>query len=332
MKKSNLKSSRGYVIGVDGGGAKTVAALADLEGKILKLVKTGSSHPRNIGFKKAIENLAQTIEKTLPSKRNKRILSTFLGLPAMEEEFKFKKGKIKRELLKHKEISQIFKGKVILDSDQLAGFRAGTNKKDGLVLIAGSGCAVHGWREKREAKIDGWGYLTEQGSAFWVGQRGLREVFNDLDGRGVRTLITKLVFQKLKVRNKENLVEKIYSKKPMEIISPLSILVDKAAKKGDLLAKKILIEAGKELALSANTVIKKLTPPFAKQRAGFPVVLIGGMFKSKIFLNTVKKEVKKLAPKVKFIQPKDEPAIGAVKLALEKLDSLSPSNKYHGII
>ena len=309
MKKENQK----FVIGIDGGGTKTIAALSNLEGKILKLVKTGSSHPRNLGFKSAIKNLAQTIEKILP--KNKRILSTFLGLPTTEEEFKFKKEKIKRELLKYKKISPIFKRKLTIESDQLVGFRSGTNEKEGVVLIAGSGCVAHGWRCGKEAKACGWGYLSEMGSAFFIGQKALQNLFKDLDGRGPKTLITKFVFQKLKVKTKENLIEKIYFENPAKIIPSFAILVDRASKKGDIIAKRILVEAGEELALSANTVIRKLN----FQKIKFPLVLIGSLFNSRIILNTAKKEVKKIAPQSVFIRPKAEPVIGAVKLAIEEL-------------
>lgn len=302
-----------YVIGVDGGGSKTTAVLANLEGRILKRYQGGSSHPRNLGVKKALENVALAIEKILPKKG--KIVSTFLGLPAMEEEFKNRKNFIKKELLKHKEIFPIFKGKIVINSDQLAGFRSGTNKKDGIVLIAGSGCVAHGWKGKNEVKVDGWGYLSEMGSSFWIGQKALQAIWKELDGRGPKTLITKLVFRKLKIKNKENLINKIYFKNHFKVISSFSSLVDLATKKGDKIAEKILIEGGKELGLSANIVIKRLNLKNKK----FPLVLIGSVFKSKFVLDTVKKEIKKFAPKTEFIRPKVEPVIGAVKLAIEQL-------------
>jgi len=290
-----------------------------LEGKIIKLAKTGSSSPRNLGIKKAIDNLVLAIKRVLPRNKNIKILTTFLGLPTLEEEFKFKKHLIKKELLKHKEISPIFNGKVIIGSDQLAGFKSGTDRKDGICLIAGSGQVVHGWFNKNETKVSGWGYLTERGSAFWVGRKGLEAIWQELDGSGPKTLITKLVFKKLKIKNQEDLLKKVYSKKQFETLCSFSILVDKAARKGDRIARKILVNAGKELAKMTISVIKKLTPPLARERVRFPLVLIGGMFKSKIILETVKKEVKRIAPKVKFILPKQEPVIGAVKLAIEEI-------------
>ena len=69
------------------------------------------------------------------------------------------------------------------------------------------------------------------------------------------------------------------------------------------------------LTLAVKTVIKKLN--FQKEK--FPLILVGSMFKSKIVLDTVKKEVRKIAPKTEFIRPKKEPAIGAIKLAIEQI-------------
>lgn len=319
-----MENNQKYIIGVDGGGTKTVVVLADLNGRILAKSKTSSSHLRNIGVKKAMANLARAIKEVL--RKNKNISLTFLGLPATEEEFKDKKDIIKRELLKYKEISPIFKGKLIIGSDQLVGFRTGTDKKYGVLLNAGSGSVAHGWRGEKEAKVGGWGYFSEMGSAFWVGQEGLRKICKDLDDREQKTLITKLALRKLKVKSKENFINKIYSGDSQEIIRSFSILVDKAGKKGDKVARNILTEAGKELALSANTVIKKLN--FRKKR--FPLVLIGSMFKSKIILDIVKKEIKKVAPKVEFIRPKVEPVMGAVKLATEEIQQevlkINPKN------
>ena len=306
-----MKKEKHYVIGADGGGSKTIVALANLKGKILKMAKTGSASPRNVGFKEAIKNISQAIERILP--KEGKILVSFLGLPCMEEEFKSKKEKIKKELLKNKKISLIFEGKVIIDSDQLSGFRSGTNKKEGIVLIAGSGSVAHGWSKNKEVKISGWGYLTEEGSAYWVGQKAILAIFRDLDELDSKTLITKLAFQKFKIKKREDLIKKIYSENQREIILSFSILSDLAAKKGDKIARKILKEGGEKIAEIVKLAIKKLN----FQKKEFPLVLIGGMFKSEILLNTLKKEIKKFAPKAKIIFPKKEPVEGAVKLAIE---------------
>ncbi len=314
MKKNNKR----YVIGVDGGGADTIAVLADLKGKILAESKTGPSHFIKVGLKESILNLAEAIERVLKKNKKGKIISAFIGLTAIEENKEMAK-KIKKMLSSKPKISQIFKGKVIIGSDQIVAFRSGTDKKEGVVLISGAGSAAHGWRGNKEAKTSGWGYLNDEGSGFWTGQEGYRAVYKDLDGRGPKTLITKLVSQKLKFKNIEDLKKRIYTPDLIKTILSFSILVDQASKRNDRVAKNILIEAGNELVLSTNTVIKKLN----LQKKKFPLILVGKMFKSKIVLNGVKKEIKKLAPRAEFILPKEEPVIGAVKLALEQISNVN---------
>lgn len=315
MKKRHQKSSstKGYVIGVDGGGTETIAALANPKGKILKTGKSGSSSPRNVGIERATKNVAEAIRKTLKGKRKIKITSTFIGLPAVAEEFKSKKEKIKKEL--SKKIPKIFKRRVEIDSDQKVAFRAGTKEKDGVLIIAGTGSVSHGWKGKKEVHSSGWGWLADEGSAFFVGQKTLQAILKDLDARGPKTLLTKLAFQEFKMKEGEGLTNLVYSKNPTKIIPLLSIICDKASKEKDKVAKGIMIEAGRELVLTATPVIKKLN--FKKSK--FPLVLAGGMFKSEILLNEVKGGIKKIAPRVKFILLRQKPIAGAVRLAIENM-------------
>jgi N-acetylglucosamine kinase-like BadF-type ATPase len=290
--------------------------MADLRGKILAFGKSGPSAPRNVGIETTAKNIAAAIERVLTKAgKDKKILSTYIGLAGVEEEFKFRKAEIKRELLKQKEISKIFKGKVIIGSDQIAAFRAGADKKDGIMLIAGTGASCHGWRGKKEAKVSGWGYLTDEGSALSVGRKVFQAIFREIDGRGPKTILTNLVFRKLKLKTKEELLSKVYSENWAEIIPSFSVYCDIASKRGDAVSKKIMEEAAEELALSVKTAIKKLN----FQKAEFPLVMVGGMFKSKIVSDVVRKEAQKSASKTQFILVKKEPVIGAVKLAIESL-------------
>ena len=305
------KTSKEYIIGVDGGGTKTKAAIADKKGKILKTAEAGPSSPRNVGIEIAVESIVKALKKVL---REGEILSTFVGLAAVEEEPSFK-TRIRKELSARKEISAIFKGKLRIGSDQIAAFRSGTDKKDGLVLIAGTGCVVHGWNKEKEAHISGWGWLADEGSAFWVGQRAFRAVFKQLDGRGPKTKITEIALKEMDIKKEEDLVKKAYSKNIMEIIPMFSIYCDRACNKKDRIAVSIMKEAAGELVLATNTAIGKLN--FQKKK--FPLVLAGSMFNSKTVSKILKKEVKKFAPGIDFIKPRRDPVSGAVRLAIETL-------------
>jgi len=301
-----------YVIGVDGGGTKTIAALADLEGKILKQVRSGPSNLRSLGIERASDNIASAINEVRKNINKESILLVTIGLAAIEEAFKKEREKIKKAVSQKTEISS---SKIKILSDQLVAFKSGTDKKDGVVLISGTGAVCHGWFYRREAKVSGWGWLDDEGSGFWAGQRGFQTIFKELDGRGEKTLIRDLVFKQFEVKNKEELMAKIYRKDFVRNVSSISVSIDKAARKGDKIAKEIFREAAKELANSAKQVIKKLNI----EKESFPLVFVGKMFESNIILEGVKKEIKKVAPDAEFIRPKKEAVIGAVQLALEKI-------------
>ena len=289
-----------------------MAVLADLNGRILAKAKTGPSSPRNIGVAIAAKNIVQTIKKLL---KNNEIAAAIIGLASIQEQPKYK-NQIKKEILKDKQIAKELKGKLRIVSDQLIAFRSGTDEKDGVLLISGTGCVAHGWRGEKEAHASGWGWLNDEGSAFWLGQQALQAILKDLDGRGPKTKITQIALQRLKAKDKEDLMDKIYAD-PM-IIAPLfSVFCDLASQRKDSLAKELMAQAGQELSLSAKTIIKSLN----LQKTKFPLVLIGSMFKSDIVLKTVKNQVRSFAKKTEFVLPKREPVMGAVKIALEKFET-----------
>jgi len=295
------------VIGVDGGGTKTLAALADLKGKIIRLGEAGPSSPRNIGVKAAGENIAKAISLALG--KNEAV-STFIGLAAIREQPEYKK-ELKKEILKEKGISSRLKGKIEISSDQLVAFRSGTDEKEGMVLISGTGSAAYGWHKGKEAKVSGWGWLDDEGSAFWVGQKAFQAVLKDLDGRGPKTEMTKALLRAVEAKNAEDFIAEIYANNPLTAIPLFSVFCDFSSRGNDKVAKKIMEEAGKELALSAKTLIKKLG--FTRKK--FPLIIVGSMFKSEIVLAIVKKEVRALAKEVEFIRP-EKPVVGAIKLAI----------------
>lgn len=338
MIKNNQKPARfvlqsktgGYVIGIDGGGTKTVAALSNLEGKILLKKEIGPSNPNKVGIKKALFNLTLSINKVLKglskdynppttsSHRLRRwapnIKFVYIGLAGGLERDKEKKKEIEKEILKS---FPEFLKKLKVEGDQKAAFYSGTNQKEGVVLISGTGSIAMGWKGKKEEISGGWDWLLgDQGSGFWIGKRALEIICKELDRRGPKTQhLRKLIFQKWKIKKDSDLIRKVYQKDFVEIVADLANLVEKAEKKKDKIARDLLIEAGKELALAANLVIKKLN----FQKIKFPVVLVGSVFKSKVVLDTVKKEIKKFAPKAQFIRLKVEPVVGAIKLAIEQV-------------
>ena len=303
-----------FVIGIDGGGTKTVGVLANLEGKILREIKTGSTNPNKIGFKRAIFNLKDLISKI---SKGKKIKIAYLGLAGGLERDKEKREKIRKEL------QRFFNFPIFVDGDQKIAFRAGTDEKDGIVVIAGTGAIAMGWRGKREAISGGWDWLIgDQGSGFWVGKKVLEEIGKSLDGRRRDFKLKKFILKKLKIKREEQIYKKFYHQDFVERVASLSKLVDQLSKKGDKFSQTILIEAAKEVSKMAISVIRKLN--FRDEE--FPVVFVGGMFKSEIFKQKVEREIKKFFKRAKIVFLRKKPVVGAAKLAI------SPFTKTKGFV
>ncbi len=292
------------VMGIDGGGTKTDIVLADLKGTIIKKVKAGPASLRNTGIEKSCKNILKGIDKL--SEVDGEIVSTFVGFPALQEEYSNRKEYIEDYL--DKEIS----GDVKIGSDQLVAFKSGTESDKGIVVIAGTGGVVRGFNGEKSEKVSGWGYLADEGSAFWVGLKAYRKITKQLDGRGEKTLITEIVFKEWDLEDGNELNKRIY-KNPIESLPELSIMVDYAQRGGDKIATRILEEAANEIFEGVELVAKKLN------LYQFPLILVGGMFKSGFLEGELSKKIKD-KDKINIIRPENDPVFGAVKLAISNYE------------
>lgn len=292
-----------FIAGIDGGGTKTECLVFDIKGNLVGRALTGPSSLRNQGLEICAKNVAKSLKEAIGKKKG--MISIFVGLAAVTEEYTGKTDLIKKELLKDK---RVLRDNVIIGSDQEAAFWSGTDEPDGIVVIAGTGSVVRGWNNEKSFKVGGWGYFADEGSAFWVGSQAYQAIAKELDARGKKTIITKLSG----FNNMKDLNMAVY-KDPMKAIPSLSVAVNTAAEKGDRIALGILEEGTEELSLGVATVVKKLD--FKKD---FPLVIVGGMFQSKIFETLFREKVKRSIPFARFIIPTESPAFGALKLAMKK--------------
>ena len=306
-----------YLIGVDGGGTKTESMVADLDGNIIATGEGGSANFRDLGIKEAVKNITEAVEKSLLEIKNKEISSIFIGAPAFAEEYKEREEEIRKEFLRNIKSFSINEERVFIGSDQEVAFRAGTDKSDGVVVIAGTGSVSRGWNSGKEFKTDGWGYLTDSSGAYQIGQKVYQRVIQSLDKREKETLLTEMVLEFFKAKTIIDLNKIIYQNNLIKNLAPLSLCANDAAKKGDVVAKNILDDASKELAIATKNTIEKLE--FKKD---FPLVLVGGLFRSDIFLNNFQREILENVPRVEIILLEKKSSKGAVKLAKEEYKKL----------
>ena len=306
-----------YLIGIDGGGTKTETVVGDLEGNIKATAITGSANLRNVGMEEAIANIEKGVRDSLSCIEPKEVAFIFAGIPCFTEEYGEREDEIKKALFIRLKDLLTEERRMMIGSDQEAAFCSGTDEEDGMVAIAGTGSVVRGWHKEKDVKIGGWGWFADESGAFQIGQAVYQETVKALDGRIKKTLLTDLVLQKMKVSNIKDLNKIIYGENPIKALSPLSILANEGAERGDEVARSIIIEAVEELVISARCTIEKL-----KFEKDFPFVLVGGMFKSHIFLKTFKEKILSFSPFARIILPEDKPAWGAMKLAIKNYEKI----------
>jgi len=315
-----LKSKNRFYLGVDAGGTKTVGVVADGRREIKGQGYGGRANYHNVGlieterslFQAIISAIIQAKEKT--GQESLKIEAACLGIAGLDTE---KDKRILSEMVNQGRLKKIIGKKVSLVNDGLVGLRSGVEENYGLSLVAGTGANCYGINKNGEEAFAGdWGYLLgDQGGGYDMGLKILRAVMAAFDGRGEKTVLTDLVLSHSKLSAVPDLVDWVYKEKGrFERIVSLPSLIDKAVVKGDTLAKKLIREQARELALAVWAVVKRLR----MEKEKFPLVFIGSLFNPKeTLLRKTEREILRVAPKAYFVLPDRQPAEGAVRLALE---------------
>lgn len=262
-----------YILGVDGGGTKTLALLGDLDGKVLARGVSGPSNYNAVGFDaacSALENAIRMAQKDYPGE----ISAMCLGLAGA--------GRTEDiELFKNWAIDKFPKTAVRVVSDAEILLGADAPSGPALALICGTGSIVYGRTITGELiRAGGWGYLFgDEGSGYAIGIAALREVMQAHDGRGPETLLSGLVLERYGLHTPPELVHIIYSaESPRSAVATLSDLVEQAAGQGDSVAIAILEESSRELARAIAAVYPKLGT------SSVPLVITGGTILHGVYL------------------------------------------------
>lgn len=310
-----------YILGVDGGGTKTTALIADIKGNHIIESESGSSNYKSIGVKSAKENINNVVISAIENLglRNKHKLifkSTCFGLAGNDSN---EDTKIYKEIIFNDVIEKYLdRNKIIICNDTRIGLAAGSDSKNGVMIICGTGSNCYGINEQgREAKVNGWDYiLGDEGSGYEIGIKALRALMRAYDGRGESTLLSKTILENLNIKDVSELIKWAYSYYfSKDRIAAITKTVCKTAEMGDKISKKILKEEADEAIISVKTVVDKL----GLADKEFDLVFVGNVFKcEKYFKSVLMRKLKSKFTKINFKPLTKKPVEGAIKLALRK--------------
>ncbi|MDM9381955.1 BadF/BadG/BcrA/BcrD ATPase family protein [Chlorogloeopsis sp. ULAP01] len=316
-----------YVLGIDGGGSKTVCILMDGSRKVLGRGEAGASNYQSIGIEAAFLSIRCAVNTAviegLKLTDNIKIEAICFGLAGVGRSQDTEVVKNIFEELKSSQFLPIdwaiHPSNIVICNDALIALIGGIGNNIGIVVSAGTGSIIFGRNSQGKPKrVGGWGYiLGDEGSAYKIAVAGMQAALKAYDGREILTRIIEDLQQHLGLASIEDLIEVIYRRGwGVKEIAALAPIIDAAAAQGDEVAIKIIDEAVEELVKATSTVVDAIFSP----REFIEVVTTGSVWQSKC--NMREKYVASIEtrfPSVKVILPRHEPAYGACLLALKKL-------------
>jgi N-acetylglucosamine kinase-like BadF-type ATPase len=302
-----------YVVGVDGGGTKTVALLATADGRILGRGESGSANYHNIGPHAAAQSIKRAVsnaKRNAGLERGKPEIAA-VALAAIDSP---RDRLVTNRFVRDAGIAR----RSIVVHDSVAALHAATQGGPGIIVISGTGSAAAGINKAgKYARAGGWGYvIDDEGSAYDIGRKALNKAFRAIDGRSPRTRLVSILARRFKVNLLENAQKRIYSDGlSVEEIAQLSPLVSRTASV-DPVCREILADAGIKLGELVCAVARRLR--MTNER--FNVYAVGGNFRSgRYLLEPFEARIRKECSRARVVILKVEPAQGALGLALAEL-------------
>ena len=300
------------VIGIDAGGTRTVCYLADTNARVIASARGPGANLHSegdAGVERVLHELIATVTATGPRAVVAAVAVGMAGV-ARVEDVATVRGVLDRILPNVPSV---------VVSDALIALEAGTRGAAAIVLISGTGSIAYGRDQQgRAARAGGWGYvLGDEGSGYWLGRNALRAVVRSADGRGRATSLTPRVLAHYGVTTPQDLVRSIAGPgtRP-SAIAQLASAVGEAALEGDPVAAHLIDRGAEELASAVESVARRLSLTQA------PIWLAGGTMLGVAALRAaVMRELAKCVPALNPAPLSAEPALGAVHLACDLLES-----------
>ncbi len=296
-----------YVIGIDGGGTKTLGVLYRIDGLEVKRVQLGFSNfsVDEVQAKNTLITLIKSLLKGLDLSRKVFIQMGIAGASRLSNKESF-----------IEDLEAKFNCKAELDTDALIALYSVDKRKGEIPILAigGTGSIVMIEKEQVVERIGGWGHLLgDEGSAYHLVIRAIKNIINEYElGQGLGVLSQHLLNQ-MNLDDPKGIIDYVYNK-PKSELALLSTEIQEVAKT-DIFAKNLLMNEAKLLSSQIITAYKR----FIKDEK--VVIALKGSFALKALYvrETILEDLKKQLPNVRIDEAGYEPVYGAYKLAKNKI-------------
>ena len=299
-----------YVLGIDGGGSKTMAAVSSGASVFTFKVDKGCNF-NSVSRDDAQAALSAAVRGALASARISPgdISSACAGVAGgASPELASMISETLAPLLPCASIRVV--------GDIVIAFESAFHGEAGVVCISGTGSIAFGRNERGETtRAGGWGrMISDEGSGHWIGGRAISQCLNAMDqGRSSR-LITEIM-EHWHIVTREQLVLRCHSE-PIPNFAELFPVVLRVADAGDPMATEILDSAALRLARITQIVLRRLWSSRSLQR----VAITGSVFtNSERIRHAYTNLIRADRPEVQIRLSEREPVEGALQLAWENI-------------
>lgn len=304
-------------LGVDGGASKIAAVVVDDQGKVVaeQTLPEGANY-QSLPLADVVENLEEAVRLVVQELKAKPVIFDYgvFGLAGCN--FEADRKVLTEALQKSSLNTMLGRGFEVVNDSEIA-LRAGTKDGVGVVIIAGTGSNCFGRNiEGETAKAGGLSHiLSDEGSGYDIGLRGLQAVVQSLDGRDGETSLVSAILSHLKVEDLEGLYSEVYSKYTSKAqIASLAPIVIELAEKLDATAQDILNHSVNELVLMVDAVLRKLDC----RDDAVPVVTVGSVLTGKNYVRRrFQTELLRVAPRARMTNLSVSSGMGAAMMAVE---------------
>jgi N-acetylglucosamine kinase-like BadF-type ATPase len=175
-------------------------------------------------------------------------------------------------------------------------------ERDGMVLIAGTGSIClgvkHAGRVRVTARAGGWGSYFDSGCGFQLGLAVLQAALRRVDGRGDKSLMVDLLCRRSGLEIDR--IPEQYLPVSRERVASLALIAVEAASLGDPAARKLVLEACKNLADLPQAVAGRLG-----LASSLELAISGGLFEDRYFRNSFRRILRRRLPSASIVQVTD---------------------------
>jgi N-acetylglucosamine kinase-like BadF-type ATPase len=295
-----------WLLGIDGGATKTLAAVLDLERRAIHLAHAGPSNEDAVGARAAVGALLDVAEEAMQRAgiAAEQLAAAVLAVAGTDTD-----ATVRHVRAVHEDW--------IVVNDVVGAWAAATGAQPGIGAISGTGSNVFGvGPDGRAWRVGGWGHLLgDEGSGYWLGVESIRAALRDRDASGPQTALSEAVVEFFGAPSVEALASLVYSK-PLgkSEIAAFTVETCRLAEQGDAVARELYRRGAEQLAGQVAVVARETG---LAQAPSFPLGLIGSVFKAgPLFAEPLAAAVRESAPGAQVAIVEMAPVGGSLQLAL----------------